>query len=108
MIRVPLQQHETESEVYGVAFDVTHEEDIVVLRHTPHLDPSFQIEVYSRNGDLRNVNPLYASVESDVFCSPCCLLSNPKGIVAVIQDHTAILFGFSKCWHLVGKVFLKP
>ena len=35
MIRLPLQQHETKSEVCGVAFDVTHEEDIVVLRNIP-------------------------------------------------------------------------
>ena len=57
MIRLPLQQHETESEVWGVAFDVTHEEDIVVLRNIPHPNPSFQIEVYSRNGNIWNVYP---------------------------------------------------
>ena len=97
MIRVPLEQHETESKVCGVAFDVTHKEDIVVLRNTPHLESSFQIEVYSRNGHLRNVYPLPGSEFSD----RCVLLSNPKGIVAVIHKHWYHSF---KCWHLVGKV----
>ena len=103
MIRVPLQQHETESEVSGVAFDVTHEEDIVILRHTPHLEGIFQIEVYSRNGDTRNVYPLYESPNYDAY--DICLLSNPKGIVAVIQ-RMSIFGNLTMFWHLVGKVFL--
>ena len=49
IIRVPLQQYETESKVCGVVFDVTHEKDIFVVRNIPHLESSFQIEVYSRN-----------------------------------------------------------
>ena len=102
MIRVPLEQHETESEVCGVAFDVTHEEDIIVLT-TPHLDLILQIEIYSRNGDTRNVYPLY---ESSNYESPyeICLLSNPKGIVVVIQRSGLFGRSISKFWHLVGKV----
>ena len=85
MIRVPLKQHEKESKVFGVAFDVTHEKDIVVLRNTPHLESSLQIEVYSRNGNIWNVYPLPGNF---ITVDPCntCLLSNPKGIVAVIQE----------------------
>ena len=101
MIRVPLQQHETEFEVCGVAFDVTHEEDIIVLRNIPHLDPSFQIEVFSRNGNIRNVYPL---PESQCL-GTCYLLSNPKGIVAAIQNNSFWQSGSIKCWHLIGKVF---
>ena len=101
MIRVPLQQHETEFEVCGVAFDVTHEEDIIVLRNIPHLDPSFQIEVFSRNENIRNVYPL---PESQCL-GTCYLLSNPKGIVAVIQNNSFWQSGSIKCWHLIGKVF---
>ena len=97
MIRVPLQQHETESAVCGVAFDVTHEEDIVVLKYTPRLDSSFQIEIYSRNGNIWNVYPLPGSDYRD----RCVLLSNPKGIVAVTHKHWYDSF---TCWHLVGKV----
>ena len=105
MIRVPLKQHEKESKVFGVAFDVTHKEDVVVLRNIPHLYPSFQIEVYSRNGVIRNVYPLYKS-SNDVSLYGTCLLSNPKGIVVVIQKDE---YMFNYCvtfWHLVGKVFL--
>ena len=104
IIRVPLEQHETESEVCGVAFDVTHEEDIVVLT-IPHLGIIFQIEVYSRNGDMPNVYPLY---ESPNFESPydICLLSNPKGIVVVIQ-RLHLFEQFTTFWHLVSKVFLE-
>ena len=75
MIRVPLQQHETESEVCGVAFDVIHEEDIVVLRNIPHLESSFQIEVYSRNGVIRNFYPLPGNQSvSNGFDNLHCLL----------------------------------
>ena len=102
MIRVPLQQHETESEVCGVAFDVTHEEDIVVLRNTPHLHRGFQIDVYSRNGDVRNVYPLAGSSPFPT----CFLLSNSKGIVAVIQNNPNWRSNSMRCWHLVGKVFV--
>ena len=107
MIRVPLQQHETESEVCGVAFDVTHEEDIVVLRDIPHLDPSFQIEIYSRNGNIWNVYPLPGNV---ITVDPCdtCLLSNPKAIVAVIQEGQYMFDNYATFWHLVGEVFLDP
>ena len=105
MIRVPLRQHETESKVCGVAFDVTHEEDIVVLRYIPHLDPNFQIEIYSRNGDMRNVYPLYGS-PNDVSPYNTCLLSKPKGIVVVIQRRSGFLGDLTRFWHLVGKVFL--
>ena len=106
MIRVPLQQHETESEVWGVAFDVTHKEDIVVLRYTPHPNPSFQIEVYSRNGNIWNVYPLPGNV---ITVDPCdtCLLSNPKGIVAAIQERQYMFDNYAAFWHLVGEVFLE-
>ena len=100
MIRIPLQQHETESKVCGVAFDVTHKEDIVVLRNIRHLDSRCQIEVYSRNGDLKNVYPL----PGRILFNTCYLLSNPKGIVAVIQNKGSDLFN---CWNLVGKVFVE-
>ena len=104
MIRVPLEQHETESEVCGLAFDVTHEEDVVVLKKIPHLEPSFQVEVYSRNGDIRNVYPLPGSLPS----ATCLLLSNSKGVVAVVHvesDEIDWIFNSTKCWYLVGKVF---
>ena len=98
MIRVPLQQHETESEVCGVAFDVTHKEDIVILRKIRHLDSRFQIEIYSRNGVIQNIYPLPGSASTGT----CYLLSNPKGVVAVIQkQHLSDLIRY---WHLVGKV----
>ena len=104
MIRVPLQQHETKSKVCGVAFDVTHEEDVVVLRKIPHLESSFQIEVYSRNGDIRNVYPLPGSFPSGT----CLLLSNPKGVVAVVQsEEIGWMFNSIKFWYLVGKVFFE-
>ena len=62
-----------------------HEEDIIVLRNIPHLDSSFQIEIYSRNGNIWNIYPLPGNV---ITVDPCdtCLLSNPKAIVAVIQE----------------------
>ena len=109
MIRVPLQQHETESAVCGVAFDVTHEEDIVILRYIPHLETRYQIEVYSRNGNIRNVYPLPGNVyplPGNVY-HDTCLLSNPKGIVAVIHHRRSGLFKHSIIFlHLVGKVCL--
>ena len=105
MIRVPLQQHETESKVFGVAFDVTHKENVVVLRYIPHLDPNFQIEIYSRNGDMQNVYPLYES-PNDVSPYNICLLSKPKGIVVVIQRRSGFLGDLTRFWDLVGKVFL--
>ena len=103
IIRVPLekQKHETESEVHGVAFDATHEEDIIVLRHTPHLDSRYQIEVYSRNGDTLGLYPLPGcwSARYSVYY----LLSNPEGIVAVVEGGSRkIAF-----WNLVGKVFVQ-
>ena len=106
MIRVPLKQHKKESEVFGVAFDVTHEKDIVVLRNTPHLESSFQIEVYSRNGNIWNVYPLPRYF---ITVDPCntCLLSNPKGIVAVIQERQHMFDNYVNFCHLVGDVFLK-
>ena len=103
IIPVPLKQHETESRVCGVAFDATHEEEIVVLRNIPN-EGSFwsdcHIEVYSRNGDLRDFHHLPALIDNFL------LLSNPKGIVALV--------GYSGYYkkinfhHLVGKVFFGP
>ena len=106
MIRVPLEQHETESKVCGVAFDVTHKEDVVVLRNTPHLNPSFQIEVYSRNGVIRNVYPLCES-SNHLSLHGTCLLSNSKGIVAVIQQGQYMFDNYVTFRHLVGEVFLE-
>ena len=103
IIPVPLKQHETESRVCGVAFDATHEEEIVVLRNIPNEDSFWsdrRIEVYSRNGDLQDFHHLPGLTDTDDFH----LLSNPKGIVAFV--------GYSKHYHkvnfhhLVGKVFL--
>ena len=103
IIRVPLEKHETESEVRGVAFDATHEEDIIVLRYTPHLDSHYQIEVYSRNGDALGLYPLPGRW-SVRFGVDYYLLSNPKGTVAVVRhDSGKITF-----WNLVGKVFVQP
>ena len=69
-----------------MAFDVTHEEDIVVLRNTLNLKSSFQIEVYARNGVTRNFYPLPGNQSADNgFDNMHCLLSNPKGIVAVVR-----------------------
>ena len=104
VIRVPLEKHETESKVRGVAFDATHEEDIIVLRirYTPHQDSHYQIEVYSRNGDTRGLYPLPECWS--VKPSKYNLLSNPKGIVAVVGDaRSEITF-----WNLVGNVFVRP
>ena len=103
IIRVPLEKHERRSEVHGVAFDATHEEDIIVLRYTPHPDPYYQIEVYSRNGDTLGLYPLpgYWWTKYSIY-----LLSNPKGIVAVVRNDwvsNEITF-----WNLVGKVFVQP
>ena len=106
MIRVPLEQHKTESKVSGVAFDVTHEEDIVVLRDSGRLEARYQIEVYSRNGNIWNVYPLpgnyFTEDHDDAF-----LLSNPKGIFAVIRQRSSFRWDLTECWHLVGKVFLE-
>ena len=101
IIRVPLDQPETSSKVRGVAFDATHEEDIIVLRYTPHLDPYYQIEVYSRNGDTLRLYPLPGSRSSG---PRNCLLSNPKGIVAVVRPDSSKI----TVWNLVGKVFVQP
>ena len=77
-IRIPIEQYETESFVSGVAFDVTHEEDIVVLRNIPHLESSFQIEVHSGNGVIRNFYHLPGNQSvSNGFDNMHCLLSNP-------------------------------
>ena len=103
IIRVPLEKHETKSEVRGVAFDATHEEDIIVLRYTSHLDSRHQIEVYSRNEDTWGLYPLPRCWSATR--SHCYLLSNPKGIVAVVGDDwrlSKITF-----WNLVGKVFVQ-
>ena len=118
IIRIPIEQHETESFVSGVAFDVTYEEDIVILRYmyTSHLESSFQIEVYSRNGVKRNFYPLPGnqSVSND-FDNMHCLLSNPKGIVAVVRYtpvRPRLLFepgtrpNQISFWHLVGKAYV--
>ena len=102
IIRVPLEKHETESEVRGVAFDATHKEDIIVLRYTPHLDLHFQIEVYSRNGDTLGLYPLAGSLSASF--SDYYLLSNPKGIVAVVRPNS----GKVTFCNLVGKVFVQP
>ena len=95
LIRVPLDKHEAASEVQGVAFDATHEEDIIVLRYTPHLDPHYQIEVYSRNGDTLGLYPLPGRWSVRYY-----LLSNPKGIVAAVSSEITF-------WNLVGKVFVQ-
>ena len=102
VIRIPLEKHETKSSVRGVAFDATHEEDIIVLRSNRNLNSKYQIEVYSRNGDTLGLYPLPGcwSVDSNDYY----LLSNPKGIVAVVRpDGRKITF-----WNLVGKVFVQP
>ena len=104
IIRVPLEKHETESTVHGVAFDATHEEDIIVLRYTPHLDSHYQIEVYSRNGDALGLYPLpgcWSSGPRNHY-----LLSNLKGIVAVVRNDWAL--NKTTFWNLVGKVFVQP
>ena len=109
MIRVPLQQHETESKVWGVAFDVTHEEDIIVLRDTPHLETRYQIEVYSRNGNIWNVYPLPGN-NFTLDHDDTCLLSNPKGIFAVIRykrSRSNFWWNLTEFCHLVGEVFLE-
>ena len=83
IIPVPLKQHETESRVCGVAFDATQEE-IVVLRNIPNEDSVWSdchIEVYSRNGDLRDFHHLPDLTDTDDFH----LLSNPKGIVFLVR-----------------------
>ena len=86
-----------------MAFDVTHEEDIIVLRDSGRLETRYQIEVYSRNGNIWNVYPLPRNDHhDDIF-----LLSNPKGIVAVIQRKLSFLSELTIFWHLVGKVFLE-
>jgi hypothetical protein len=101
IIPVPLKQHETESRVCGVAFDATHEEEIVVLRNIPNEDSFWSdchIEVYSRNGDLRDFHHLPGLTHG------FHLLSNPKGIVALVRYS-----GYDdkiNFHHLVGKVFL--
>ena len=103
IIRVPLEKHETASAVCGVAFDATHEEDIIVLRYTPHLDSHYQIEVYSRNEDTWGLYLLPGCWSATRI--HCYLLSNPKGIVAVVGDDwrlRKITF-----WNLVGKVFVQ-
>ena len=98
LIRVPLDKHEAASEVRGVAFDATHEEDIIVLRYTPHLDSRYQIEVYSRNGDTLGLYPLPGTWSVTYY-----LLSNPKGIVAAVGNvSNEITF-----WNFVGKVFVQ-
>ena len=101
IIPVPLEKHETEPAVRGVAFDATHEEDIIVLRSSRNLDSKHQIEVYSRNGDTLGLYPLPGcwSVDSNDYY----LLSNPKGIVAFVEGGSRE-FAF---WNLVGKVFVK-
>ena len=102
IIRVPLEKHETEPAVRGVAFDATHEEDIIVLRYIPHLDSKYQIEVYSRNGSTLGLYPFpgsWSARRGDHYY----LLSNPKGIVAVGNDS----WGTIKFSNLVGKVFVQ-
>ena len=104
IIRVPLEKHETASEVHGVAFDATHEEDIIVLRYTPHLDSHYQIEVYSRNGDTLGLYPL-PECSSGSVSHYYHFLSNPKGIVAVVRNDRAL--NKIAFWNLVGKVFVQ-
>ena len=102
IIPVAVEEHETKCEVRGVAFDATHEEEIIVLRSNRNLDSKYQIEVYSRNGDQRNFYPLPGNWS--VVSGYCCLLSNPNGIVAVVQNISRKI----RFWHLVGKVFVQP
>ena len=44
-----------------------------------------------------------------ITVDPCdtCLLSNPKGIVAVIQERQYMFDNYAAFWHLVGEVFLE-
>ena len=81
IIPAPLKQHETESRVCGVAFDATHEEEIVVLKNIPNEDSFWSdchIEVYSRNGDLRDFYHLPGLTDG------YHLLSDSKGIVPFV------------------------
>jgi hypothetical protein len=111
IIQIPLEQHETESLVCGVAFHATHEEEIVVLRETPDQDSlwsNVHIEVYSRNGDSRDFYHLPAS-----YVLHSCLLNNAKaGIIAAVHYKPCVRscnyhYFQIQFQHLVGKVFLR-
>ena len=116
IIEVPLEENEVESRVYGLAFDPTHEEGIVVLRSFPGREDSFEeIDIYSKNGILQD----FFFLPKEEPCSINCLLSNPKGVVAIVQykfsrrrmvDELDFLCNDDRedvaCYHLVGNVWM--
>ena len=105
IIQLPLEENGTEYRVCGLAFDPTHEEDIVILRSiSGGRRSSKEINIYSRNGKLQDFSCVFERDKSYLTLLSS-LISNSEGIVAIVRV-TCYIFSFSldRTYNLVGQV----